>query len=290
MALYPNITICITAHRYDNLFRRAVHSVKHQTKEPYEVVLVIDSRSTDANRKEWTSDLPDTWKIIWTEQEDSGPSAVRNMGMYVASGDWILLLDGDDFLVPSCLDFYSKLIRNTHGDVVAEFTTGALFHASPTVITKQIPPDKDSWNEVVKLHTKTIFSGVWKKGEFPLRPLLIKNLGKKYFPLDYSFMEDKILLLQYMLEERKIVLSDFLGYIANLHPKSLTAKYRQRGFGPHFDEIRFRRTASNIYITGWTIRDKVFEQTRTYAFLSDSDKEYIDKTLAYLTFPFFEKV
>lgn len=281
MATYPKISICLTAHRCDKLFRRAVHSIKQQQHEPYEVILTIDSKSVEDNSKYWLTDIPDTWKVVWTEQDDSGAAIVRNMGIYHATGDWILFLDGDDFLVPSCLSFYAKQIPTIRSDVIVEFTALSIIHSGSSV-TKNIPPDKEAWNEAVKFHTKGIYAGAWKKGEFPVRPLLIRNLGRKYFPIDFSYMEDKVLLLLYMLEERKIFLSDFCGYVINVHPKALSKRVMAR---IHPDELRFRRMAANISISGWTIRDKIFEQNRTYAYLSDSDREYIDRTVSYFNIP-----
>lgn len=284
MAPYPKITICLTAHRCDKLFRRAVHSIKQQQYDPYEVILVIDSRTTEDNCKYWLNGIPNSWKVIWTEQDDSGAAIVRNMGIYHATGDWILFLDGDDFLVPSCLSFYVKQIPTTKADVIVEFTALSLIHNGISV-TKNVPADKEVWNEAVKFHTKSLYAGTWKKGEFPVRPLLVKNFGRKYFPLDFAFMEDKVFILLYMLEERRVLLSDFCGYIINDHPKSLTKKYSSMGFGIHPDELRFRRIAANIYINGWTVRDKIFEQNRTYTYLSDADREYIDSTAAYFNVP-----
>lgn len=278
----PKISVCIITHRIDIFFRRAVHSVLHQTHPPFEVVVVVDGpQSLCAD--DFYKGLPKEWRKVWTEQEDSGPSYTRNLGMHYCSGDWIFLLDGDDFIVPSCLEFYKKHLPKTKADVVTEYEIAHLKHMNLQA-TKSMPRDKNEWAETLKIYHKTIFSGMWKRGELPVHPILVRNEGKKYFPLDYGYMEGKIFILSYMLEERKILLSDYSGYITNIHPGAISVKQLKRVMGPPPDEMRFRRVASNIQITGWTAKEKIFENITTSGFPSSSDIDYIDKSVAYFTF------
>lgn len=280
-AVIPKITICVVAHHMDVLFRRALHSIKYQRVPADEVVVVIDGLSWKLQNEKIIKDLPTDWKLVWTENENSGPAMPRNMGMYHATGDWILILDGDDFLVPSCVESYLKILPYIKGDMVTEFTAHNLVHQG-IYVSKNMPPDRNSWNDVVRIGTKSLLTAAWKRGELPVRPVFIKNENKKYYPIDFYCLEDKVLIFQYMLEERRIVLSDYCGYVRNIHPKSFTNALLSWGLAGK-DEARFKKIASNININNWTLRDKVFDSWKSYLYLTDEDREYIDDSVKYFS-------
>lgn len=277
------ISVCITTQKIDLFFRRAIDSVLKQTYKPFEVLIIIDGLSTKLQSSISKLNLPHDWEIYWTESEKSGPAIPKNVGMHYAKGDWILLLDGDDFLAPSCIDHYTKIIPSVKVDVIAELISPALIHSS-LVVTKNLPPDKDSWDSYYKYSIKTLFSGSWKRGDLPFRPLLIKSEGKKFFPHDYAYYEDKMLCLHYILEERRIHISDYCGYIVNNHPGSLTNTLLKWGQNTHPDYVRFKRASGNVNINGWIVKDKIFDLYRSFSFLTDSDFEYIDETVKYFSF------
>jgi len=283
MAKDLKISVCITTQRFDFFFRRAVDSVLSQVVKPYEVLIIVDGISAQLLEPKTLNDIPLDWQIYWTEMENSGPAVPRNVGLWYATGDWVLMLDGDDFLVPSCLEVYSKVIPSLKSEVVAEFLSPALVHSN-LIVTRNLPSDRDSWDYFYKYNMRTLFSGSWKRGELPIRPLLIKREGKKYYPQDYTFLEDKMLCFYYMLEERKIYLSDFCSYIANHHPGTLTTSVTRQGQPVHPDIVRLKRVAANINVTGWIVKEKIFEQTRSSAFFTPNDLEYIDKTIRYFSF------
>jgi len=277
------ITISVTTCRIDMFFRRTLHSVRRQTAIPDEVVIVVDGFSWKMNGEKALMDLPPEWKLVWTESEDSGPAMVRNLGMHHSSGDWIVVLDGDDFLAPSFVESYRKILTDMTADVIVEFQSNALIHQG-MLISKNMPPDKVGWSEVLRLGTKTMLSGMYKRGDMPIRPVLIRNENKKYYPIDYCVLEDKMLLLQYMQEERKIVLSDYCGYIRNIHPLTYTARISSSDWHMvNRDEIRFKKVAANTTLPVWTLRDKIFEPWRSHLYLTDDDQTYINETIKYFS-------
>lgn len=283
MTKEPKITVCITTQKSDLFYKRAVDSVLMQTVKPFEVIIVIDGLSAARGHEFKKPVLPPDWSVYWTEAENSGPAIPKNIALHYSTGEWILCLDGDDLIVPTCLEHYTKMIPQVKVDVIAEFTSSSLLHNN-FVVTKNIPPDKDSWENYYKYSVKTLFSGSWKRGEFPLRPLLIKAEGKKFFPHDFGYMEDKMICLYYILEERRIYVSDYCSYIVNIHPGSMTSLLTKWGQNTHPDFARFKRCAGNININGWIVKDKIFDLYRTFSFLSSADFEYIDKTIKYFSF------
>jgi len=269
------VSIVLTAHNSDLFFKRAVTSIERQTRRPHEVIVVLEGSEKQHRNSMWVQDIPKEWRVYWTEKEFCNPATLRNVGMYYATGEWILLLDGDSFLVPSCLEAYAKILPTTHVDVVTEFMESVFIHNNFKV-TKNIP-DKEGWQEIVKFGVRTIYAGSWKKGELPIKPLFIRNEKKKYFPLDYNYLEDKMLILSYIMEERRVLLSDYCSVIRNIFPPGISR------FKNAWDEVRYKKLAANIHVNGWTFREKIFEEWKSYEYLTDIDQAFIDKSASFLT-------
>lgn len=84
-----------------NRLKRAVGSCLHQNfSGPFEVIVVNDGGETVA-----AEDFPASERVcIHIENiENSGVSEARNHGIALARGQWVLLLDDDDFFLPNHL-------------------------------------------------------------------------------------------------------------------------------------------------------------------------------------------
>ena len=100
------ISIIIPAYNVEKYIQRGVSSALHQTFSSVEVV-VVDDGSLDS-----TWDILQTYsddaRMVLARQENSGVSVARNHALDLASGDFVLFLDSDDWLEP---DTCEQLIR-----------------------------------------------------------------------------------------------------------------------------------------------------------------------------------
>ena len=92
-------------NRYKYLLN-AINSIKNQTYDNYEIIVVNDGSTEDGYQ---SSELKKMAKVIHVERNstpDWGGSrpAVRNYGISEASGDYIAFLDDDDLWLPSKLE------------------------------------------------------------------------------------------------------------------------------------------------------------------------------------------
>ena len=86
-----SVIICAyTEKRWDQLVA-AVHSVRHQSAPPGEIILVID-HNPDLFRR---AQAAFTTEIVIENQETRGLSGARNSGIVVASGDLLAFIDED---------------------------------------------------------------------------------------------------------------------------------------------------------------------------------------------------
>ena len=79
---------------------RAINSVLKQTI-PVDEIIIIDNGSTDGTQDMLQSEFP---MVRCVSQPKLGVSAARNMGISIATSEWVALLDSDDAWVPTKLE------------------------------------------------------------------------------------------------------------------------------------------------------------------------------------------
>lgn len=92
----PLVTVCINNYNYGRFVPNAVDSCLAQTY-PHVETIVVDDGSTDDSRA-----VLDAYGDCITRvfQRNSGQSAAVNAGVAAARGEYLLLLDADDLLLP----------------------------------------------------------------------------------------------------------------------------------------------------------------------------------------------
>lgn len=102
----PAFSVIIPAYNAAATLSRALDSVLAQTWTAHEVI-VVDDGSTDA-----TSEVVKGYAghVQYVRQDNAGPSAARNRGVALASGEWVTFLDADDWYYPERLQQHAQMI------------------------------------------------------------------------------------------------------------------------------------------------------------------------------------
>ncbi len=101
------ITVVITCYNHGRFLANAIESVLTQNHEAIEII-VVDDGSTDIT-KEIALQYP---SVRYVYQRNQGLSAARNKGIEYSSGEYILFLDADDWLLPHALSVNYKFLEN----------------------------------------------------------------------------------------------------------------------------------------------------------------------------------
>ena len=97
------ISIIVPVYNAEKYIDKALYSICGQTYQNLEILL-IDDGSTDGSLvrcQEWSR--KDT-RILVHPQENAGASAARNKGIELASGKYLMFIDGDDWIEKNMLE------------------------------------------------------------------------------------------------------------------------------------------------------------------------------------------
>ena len=105
------VSVLVAVYNVEDYLPRCLDSVLNQTYHDLEIILVDDG-STDSSRSicEEYADRDDRIKVI--HQVNEGLSSARNSGLRAATGDYILMIDGDDALHPQMIEILYNLIMS----------------------------------------------------------------------------------------------------------------------------------------------------------------------------------
>ncbi|NLW79390.1 MAG: glycosyltransferase [Ruminococcaceae bacterium] len=98
----PKISVVVRTHNRTDMLRDALQSIANQTYQNYEVVVVEDGAPTSRRMvREAYAHLPLCYHATG---QNVGRSRAGNIGFEMATGDFINLLDDDDFFYPDHLE------------------------------------------------------------------------------------------------------------------------------------------------------------------------------------------
>ena len=111
----PKFTIVTPAYQTEPFIDKMVESVKAQTFGDFECILVVEeSKDKSLERCQAISREDERFKTVSLPKSGSG-SASKNYGIREAKGEYIVFVDGDDWIEPQSLELFSKAIDSCGG-------------------------------------------------------------------------------------------------------------------------------------------------------------------------------
>jgi succinoglycan biosynthesis protein ExoO len=114
----PKVSIVIPTYNVEKYIKETIYSVLKQTFQDFEVI-VVDDNSIDSTVS-ILKQFNDSRIRIVRNKTNMGPSFSRNKGISLSKGEWIALLDGDDFWRENRLEELLKISKENNADIVAD--------------------------------------------------------------------------------------------------------------------------------------------------------------------------
>lgn len=110
------ISVIVPIYKVEAYLERAICSILNQTYENLQIILVDDGSPDNCGS------ICDTYagkdkRITVIHKENGGLSDARNAGLDVATGEYIVFLDSDDYIAPFFIETLMEALVSTNSDV-----------------------------------------------------------------------------------------------------------------------------------------------------------------------------
>ncbi|TVV25976.1 glycosyltransferase family 2 protein [Weissella cibaria] len=208
------VSVIIAAYNVENYIKEAIYSVLTQTYRNVEVV-VVDDGSGDSTVEICRDIARKDSRVVLQHQENRGLGAARNAGVQVVSGDYVMFLDGDDYIY-SC-------------DVIECLVANAIKENADWVVCDYALVFENSREKICHTNKSLLemYSAVWNK----LYGIdLIKSVSH---PVNVYY-EDVVISLEIYLKARNRVSINIIGYAYRQRSNTIM---RLKKYNTHTDVV-----------------------------------------------------
>lgn len=114
--LQKKISIIIPVYKSEKYLKKLIDSILNQTYSNLEIILVDDG-SPDNSGHICDSYAKKDERIITIHKENGGTCDARNAGLKIATGEYLMFADGDDWLEKDCVQYLYSLIEDNNADM-----------------------------------------------------------------------------------------------------------------------------------------------------------------------------
>ena len=202
------VSIIVPIYNIEGYIRECIDSILAQTYPDFELILVDDGSPDNCGRIcDEYAEKDVRVKVI--HKENGSLTSARNAGLSVAKGDWIMHVDGDDWIEPDMIESLIEAAKATEADLVfSDF-----IKYGPNAGNNQLP----SWNSdkiySMSRYIAYVMTTIW--GSIAKRSLYIDHSLKS--PEGISYCEDFHLIVR---------LCHFAKKIVNVHRPFYHYRYR----------------------------------------------------------------
>ena len=111
------ISVIVPVYKAEKFLSNCIKSILNQTYHDLEVILVDDG-SPDSSGQICEEYAKKDNRIKVIHQKNAGVAAARNVGLDLATGDYITFVDSDDYIRPQMYEKMLKCAQNNHCDLV----------------------------------------------------------------------------------------------------------------------------------------------------------------------------
>ena len=116
-AMNSLVSIIIPVYNLENYIENCLKSIVAQTYKNLEIIC-IDDGSTDKSAEIIKSFAASDSRVKYFYHDNAGVSVARNHGLEIASGDYIMFVDGDDYLHYKAVELFAAEIEKSGCDIV----------------------------------------------------------------------------------------------------------------------------------------------------------------------------
>lgn len=234
------VSIIVPVYNVEKYIYRCLKSIYDQTYQNIEVI-IIDDGSPDRSHEIISQQCLFDERFQYYRKENGGLSSARNEGLKYATGEYVMFVDSDDWLLP---EFVAQMVEQfgDETDVVI-----GKYYLEDTVLKKRYIPFEsehinkgysgiDKVHQIVRRHLvayprsgyeiRDTTMPVWKNAY--RRPFLDEH-NIRFVSERKVFTEDFVFNTEVYCQAREVVVTDTAGYVHEIVADSLSHRFRASG-------------------------------------------------------------
>lgn len=210
------ISIVITAFNVEKYIEEAIRSCINQTYKDLEII-VVDDCSTDSTKSIIKELQKEDSRIIFLENDvNQGAGMTRRVGIQKATGEYVLIVDGDDWINSDFVEDLAKEAEKTGADIVS---------GGMTIRRPDGSYDATGYGNCICETNIDKVTKFWKDRIVFLNNKLVRRSLHVAIPYcKRRFIEDTPVIIPQLYLANKVVYIDNLGYNYRMQNESLTHK------------------------------------------------------------------
>lgn len=188
------VSIIIPVYNVEKYLERCIDSILNNTYNNFEIILINDGSKDNSQEilERYYDKYPD--KIIIKQQENQGPAQARNVGLEIATGEYIMFVDSDDFVQKDYIENYIKVLKEDDYDVVL----GGYYKSDDNKTLYTICLQDEPWSKYMIMgpYTKLYKKSFLQENDIKFIKV---NIGEDiYFNLQVNALAKKVKITSYV--------------------------------------------------------------------------------------------
>lgn len=231
-------SIIVPIYNAEKYLAKCLDSIIEQTYSNLEVILINDgSKDGSLAICELYSERDARIKVI--DRQNAGVSATRNHGINIATGDYILFIDADDYVDKNMVSklVQAKELNNADMSMCGYRVIGSNSVGNDINLLKNLSKVVDGkilLEYMISISTSRVFGYIWRC-LFDKKCLMNNNT---YFAVDIKMAEDYVFLLQYINQIKSSAIVPEQLYVYRINDNSTTRSYMP---SQHNDQYRINK-------------------------------------------------
>lgn len=201
MTKSPQISIIIPIYNVERYLRQCIDSILAQTFTDFELLL-IDDGSPDGCPAICDEYAEKDARIRVFHKQNGGVTSARNKGLNNANGNWIIYIDGDDWIEPTYVEeLYNAAINNEADIAICGFRfvyeDGSSVIEHPTI-----------WDDNKQASLNRYIASIWTTACGTIQKSSLYKDNGVQSPKDLTFCEDFHLMVRLCYFANKVVSID----------------------------------------------------------------------------------
>jgi len=229
--MQPKVSVIIPVYNCEAFLQQCIDSLCAQTLGAIEMIFVCDASPDNSLSILREAEKKDSRIRVIAFEENRGVSAARNAGLEIASGEYVIFCDSDDWVEPEMYETLYRMAQEKDADIAFCRVFKDYSHKTENVPLGFETGTRFDEKAIRETLIPAMLSKETDSDDLPLSGYTPRNLfkreiaGKHRFREEIRYAEDLLFIVECMLCAKAAVAVDEAYYHYRFHGASVTKRF-----------------------------------------------------------------